>query len=561
MKIKTLFYSSIAALTLASCNDSFLDRSSQSINDQTFWNTAEDLKTYANFFYTLLPSGLASTDDDTDTQVPNSLSAFLWNQKTTPFDAEDWCKWDKDGWANIRTINYFLTHYQTAVGKEADINQSVAEVRFFKAQQYGGLMRTFGDIPWLDKELGTGDTEVLYGPKLKRYEIMDKIIEEFDFAIQWLPEKPEAGRIGKDVARHLKARTCLHEATYYKYHTELGWIDKAERLFKMAVDETSAIMATGNYEIYDTGHPTKDYYDVFVIDDKTNLKEAILPVSYLKDKRMHNTSRVLGGPEIGFSKDFVESYLCSDGKPISGNLLYKGDATMKDESTNRDPRFKQTVLTGEFPTLVITTTNDSSFITKEEDFVTNKCFTGYRTIKYFIPTDKAAEAGMDVNDGIAYRYAETLLINAEAKAELSTITQADLDKTINLLRDRVEMPHLALTVGFTDPNWPNWGYSLTPLLQEIRRERRIELAGESLRGDDIMRWKAGQLCNNVKTYLGKREPYKDGKYAIPYPAYTNSDYSYEPGKSRTWNDKLYLRPIPTVELQRNENLLPQNPGW
>lgn len=72
-------------------------------------------------------------------------------------------------------------------------------------------------------------------------------------------------------------------------------------------------------------------------------------------------------------------------------------------------------------------------------------------------------------DGIAYRYAETLLINAEAKAELNTITNADLDRTVNQLRDRVGMPHLTVNVGFTDPKWPDWGYSLSPVLQEIRR--------------------------------------------------------------------------------------------
>lgn len=480
---------------------------------------------------------------------------------STPAEAASWCNWSKGGWQPIRLVNYFLTHYQTVSGKESEINQYVAEVRFFKAMQYAGLMRTFGDIPWLDKDLGTGDTDILYGPKLKRYEVMDKIIEEFDFAIQWLPEKPATGRIGKDVARQLKARTCLHEGTYYKYHTELGWADKADRLLKMAADETDAIMATGKYEIYNTGHPEKDYYDVFVMEDKTNLKEAILPVTYLDGKRKHGMSRTLAEANTGFSKDFVESYLCLNGKPITGNDQYKGDTNMKDETTDRDPRLKQTILTWNFPTRVTVATNDSTYIEKEEDFISQYCLTGYKSIKYFIPTDKAFEANNNTYDGIAYRYAETLLINAEAKAELGTITQADLNKTINVLRDRAGMPHLTLEVGFTDPNWPAWGYSLTPLLQEIRRERRIELAGEGFRWDDLARWKAGAICNNVKTYIGKREPYKEGQYAIVYPAYTNDNYSYEAGKSRTWNDRLYLRPIPTGELQRNDNLLPQNPGW
>lgn len=561
MKTKNIFYIGIILLSLMSCNDSYLDRFPQNVNDKTFWNTPNDLKTYTNNLYRFLPAGLSSTaDGESDDQVPDGISQFFWNQLSTPLNASNWCNWSKGGWEPIRLTNYFLSHYQTVVGTETDINKYVAEVRFFKAQQYAGLMRTFGDIPWLDKELQTNDAELLYGPKLKRNEIMDKIIEEFDFAIQWLPESQEAGRITKNVVRHLKARTCLHEATYYRYHTELGLTDKATRLLKMAADETDAIMNTGKFEIYNTGHPTKDYYNVFVIEDKSNLKEAILPVTYMKDKRQHGTSRTLVEAHTGFSKNFIEGYLCTNGKPIANNELYKGDNNMKDETSNRDPRLKQTILTWDFPTLVTVADNDSTFIENEVNFVSEYCLTGYKVIKYFIPTDIAFQPNANTYDGIAYRYAETLLINAEAKAELGTITQAELDKTINVLRDRVGMPHLTLEVGFTDPNWPNWGYSLSPLLQEIRRERRVELAGEGFRWDDLARWKAGKLCDNVKTYVGKRLP-DSGKFAVVYPKYTTDDYSYESGKSRTWNDKLYLRPIPTAELQRNEKLLPQNPGW
>ena len=562
MKQIIVYIGVAAVLSLTACNDSFLERSPQSINDKTFWNTPSDLEAYVNNFYSWLPSGVTSiADGESDDQVPNGISQYFWGQYTTPTpEASSWCNWSKGAWEPIRLTNYFMTHYKTVVGSEADINKYVGENRFFRALQYAGLMRTFGDLPWVDKELGT-DSPELYDAKLKRYEIMDKIIEDFDFAIQWLPEKPAAGRIGKDVARHLKARTCLHEATYYRYHTELGWQDKAERLLKLAADETDAIINSGRYEIYNTGKPEKDYYEMFVIEDKSNLKEAILPVTYLDGKRKHGMSRTLWEANTGFSKDFMEGYLCKDGKPISLSSYYKGDDNMRNETADRDPRLKQTVLTWDFPTRVTVSTNDSTFITEESKFIDQYCYTGYKSIKYFIPTDKAFEANNNTYDGIAYRYAETLLINAEAKAELGTISQVDLDKTINVLRDRVGMPHLTTNVGFTDPNWTKWGYELSPLLQEIRRERRVELAGEGRRWDDLMRWKAGKICDNIKTYVGKRQPEKGGKYAIVYPNYTNEDYSYEAGKSRTWDDRLYLRPIPTAELQRNPNLLPQNPGW
>ena len=84
------------------------------------------------------------------------------------------------------------------------------------------------------------------------------------------------------------------------------------------------------------------------------------------------------------------------------------------------------------------------------------------------------------------------------KTELNTITNADLDRTVNQLRDRVGMPHLTVNVGFTDPKWPDWGYSLSPVLQEIRRERCIELAGEGFRFNDLKRWKAGKLLNHFR---------------------------------------------------------------
>ncbi len=109
-------------------------------------------------------------------------------------------------------------------------------------------------------------------------------------------------------------------------------------------------------------------------------------------------------------------------------------------------------------------------------------------------------------------------------------------KTINKLRDRVGMKHLTTDVGFTDPNWPKWEVPISPLLNEIRRERRVELACEGLRWNDLCRWKAGKLLENIKTYLGPRDP-ATGEYRVVYP-----------GMTRTWYDRLYLYPIPTDEF-------------
>lgn len=551
MKLKYMIYMSTALLTTG-CNDAFLERAPQSLNDQTFWSTANDLKTYANGFYGLIPAGVSNLDDtNSDTQVPNSINTFLWGQYTVPTEGG---AWSQSNWSTIRKLNYFMTHYQNAQGTEAEINTYVGEIRFFRALQYFDKIKTLGDVPWLDKDLNV-DSKELYGPKTARNEVAKKIIEDLDFAIRWLPEagSEEANRLNKDIARHVKARVCLHEGTYYKYHTELKYTNEADGLLQQAVEASNDLIISGKYEIYNTGHPESDYHNLFTMDDKSNLKEAILYIDYIEDKRMHNMSHGTLEANAGFSKDFVDCILYDDGLPKGLTTQPTTDKTIAEEMAGRDPRFSQLIKNDAY-----LTDEEKEKANYDDNYVDKFHLTGYHTIKGYIPNLPSGYY-VEFTDGIAYRYAETLLINAEAKAELKTLTQDDLDKTINKLRDRAGMPHLKMTVGFTDPNWPDYGYTLSPVLQEIRRERRVELAGEGFRFDDLCRWKAGHLLDNVMTYVGKK--LSNGKYAIVYPNYTNDDLSYQEGKSRKWDDKMYLYPIATGELQRNPQLLPQNPGW
>lgn len=551
MKLKYMIYMSTALLTTG-CNDAFLERVPQSLNDQTFWSTANDLKTYANGFYGLIPAGVSNLDDtNSDTQVPNSINTFLWGQYTVPTEGG---AWSQSNWSTIRKLNYFMTHYQNAQGTEAEINTYVGEIRFFRALQYFDKIKTLGDVPWLDKDLNV-DSKELYGPKTARNEVAKKIIEDLDFAIRWLPEagSEEANRLNKDIARHVKARVCLHEGTYYKYHTELKYTNEADGLLQQAVEASNDLIISGKYEIYNTGHPESDYHNLFTMDDKSNLKEAILYIDYIEDKRMHNMSHGTLEANAGFSKDFVDCILYDDGLPKGLTTQPTTDNTIAEEMAGRDPRFSQLIKNDAY-----LTDEEKEKANYDDNYVDKFHLTGYHTIKGYIP-DLPSGYYVEFTDGIAYRYAETLLINAEAKAELKTLAQDDLDNTINKLRDRAGMPHLKKEVGFTDPNWPDYGYTLSPVLQEIRRERRVELAGEGFRFDDLCRWKAGHLLDNVMTYVGKK--LSNGKYAIVYPNYTNDDLSYQEGKSRKWDDKMYLYPIATGELQRNPQLLPQNPGW
>ena len=559
MKLKYLLYSSIIGVTtLTGCNDAFLERSPQNINDQTYWTSPSDLQTYANAFYDILPHGVSNYDDTwSDNQVPRGVESYIWGQYAVP--TEDG-SWSKSAWSNLRYINYFMTHYGTVTGDEGEINRYVGEMRFFRALQYFSKVMTYGDVPWLEEDMNT-DSPELYGPRTPRNEVIQHIIDDLDFAIEWLPEgRVSSGdnRLTADVARHIKARVCLYEGTYYKYHTELGY--EWQSLLQEAVEASDALINSGNYSIYNMNDPEHDYYNMFIMEDKSNLSEAILYIDYADPLRRHNWGHGAWEANTGFSKDFIDSYLYADGLPKALTSYPTDDATIAEEFANRDPRLKQMVLNNEF------FEGNSAFqgheVANDDAYVNTFCTTGYQTIKGYDPATGHLGFTLETADGIAYRYAETLLINAEAKAELGTINQSDLDKTINVLRDRVGMPHLMMEVGFTDPNWPDYGYDLSPLLQEIRRERRIELAGEGFRWNDICRWKAGKLFENPMTYVGKKVTTgtrTDEGYAIVYPDYTNPDLSIG-GNSRKWKDQRYLLPIPTNELQLNP-ALEQNPGW
>jgi hypothetical protein len=319
-----------------------------------------------------------------------------------------------------------------------------------------------------------------------------------------------------------------------------------ENMLRGAISASEAIINSGKYSVYSTGDLSADYYNLFSMDELRGNPEGIMVQYYAYDKLMHNRNRILSEPQTGFTKDFAETYLCKDGKPISVSALYKGDAQFTDEFIDRDPRMKQSIYTPDRPFLI--TSNGSISYQPVPEFNSARCNTGYRIIKFFSPYEKDIQQGRCIKPTFIFRYSEILLNYAEAKAELGECTQQVLDKSINLLRDRVGMPHLTVDVGFVDPNWPNWEKTITPLINEIRRERRIELASEGFRFDDLRRWKAGKLLDNPKTYLGARDP-STNSYRILYPGFT-----------RKWNEKLYLYPLPTSELTLNPQLV-QNPGW
>lgn len=560
-KMKTLKYFGIFMIvSLSSCNDDFMDRYPlDSSSDETFWQKPSDLESYSNRFYSSLvnPAEFRSFDNQSDSKVPSSPNSFLYNEYVVPTSGGGWSSAD---WANIRAANYFLVRYPSVEGDQAQINSYVGEVRFFRALDYFRKVKRFGDVPWLNKDLQTDDTEILYQARDSRELVVDSIIADLDYANEHLQEKGEVfGRIHTDAAKALKARVALYEGTYRKYQG----VGDPEALLQEAKNTALSLIQSGNYSLYQTGNPEMDYYNLFIQEDLTGNSEAILSRSFIADIQTHDVTRQMEQAATGFSKDMVESYLSDDGLPIALSDRYLGDASLEEEIQNRDPRLAQTIDNKSLPFKI---DNAGNPVYNELPIIDpNDCTTGYCVMKFHSPEEEQWNANQATTDLFIFRYAEILLIYAEAVTELGEVTQDDLDISVNKLRDRVGMPHLTVDVGFVDPDWSNYGYEISPLLHEIRRERRVELAAEGFRWDDIVRWAAGELIEDPDSVLGMRiSPEMAEQYGSRVDnVILTGDRLIDvyPGRGpRVWDDRLYLYPLPIQELTLNPDL-DQNPGW
>lgn len=524
-----------------------------SLTEQTFFKNENDLKLYANQFYPLLPVQPSLSENNSDNLVPSNRDAFLAGTYVVPVSGGGWT------WTNERNVNFFLNRYQRAEASQEIKNKYAAEVRLFRAFFFWRKVVQFGDVPWLSTDLNDLSPE-LYDSKKTHTEVMDSVLVDLNFAIDHLPlpNVAELGRLHKYAAAALKSRICLWEGTFRKYHG----LGNEEKFLQEAISASELVINSGLYEIFSTGNPGSDYYNLFIQEELSTNKEAILPMRYLSNVVMHGFTRTLGESGTGFSKNFVRSFLSKDGLPTSLSPLYLGDDSLEDEATDRDPRFRQIIATRGF---VFQVGADGALDEIGLPRIgTNAAPTGYQFIKGRSPDLAQWNALQSTLDLFIFRYAEVLLNFAEAKAELSQADQNVLDISVNKLRARVGMPFMTVNV----PKDPESDFpSLPSLLDEIRRERRVELAGEGFRMDDLLRWKAGKQIENPETILGlKLTP----EYREEFPASQVSGIvvdenfyirRYNNIDNRIWDDRMYHYPIPTQELSLNPDLSPQNPGW
>lgn len=521
-------YITLAAflLILTGCDDEFLDTSPQSsISKENFFNSESDLQLYINGIHSV-PSywGMFLGDQGTDNMATTGAVEVKNVMIGSPSAENITSGWN---WNRLRSINFFLENYAKADIEETAKNHFEGLAKFYRAEFYFSKVKRYSDVPWYSKTLNPED-EDLFKPRDPRAMVVDSMISDIQFASENIREDVAFGNVNKWAALLLQARIALYEGTYRKYHSELGLEGTANGFLQIASSAAKELMDSGNFQIYNTGDINADYHSLFHSDNLSGNSEVILiNVFDVEKNKTSGTGQVFGDYEQSASKALIDSYLMTDGTRFS-NQPGSDTFTFVEEFQNRDPRLSQTFT---YPGWVNAGSSDPYIQ------LLNKNFTGYHQTKGYNNT--VENAGVDI---AVYRYAEALLVYAEAMAELGTLAQEDLDISVNHLRQRVGLPNLDMNVAnanidpISENNFPNVSGANTGVLLEIRRERRVEFATEAFRFDDLMRWHGGKILETVPEGmyfpgLGKYDMTGDGVDdisiiasgdEIPSPKETNS---------------------------------------
>lgn len=577
----------LTIVLLSSCNDDFLERLPETeISIDNFFNTEEDLSIYVNSLYNFPGFGLYYNDEGTDNNGTTGNREIKTIMTTNANSSNIASGWD---WEALRNINLFLENSSKANVSEEVRNHYNGVARFFRAQFYMEKVMRYSNVPWYEKALNPNSPDLFKASDTREF-VINKIFEDYQFALDNVLENQPKGAVNKWVVAAYFSRNALYEGTFRKYHNELNLQGSANIYLKLASDVSKKIIDSGVFSI--PTNNTKSYGDLFSSEDLTSNPEVIFSNIFINGlKNSGASTTVFGNYEMSPTKDLVESYLMSDGSFFSNQTAYK-TKTFSEEFLNRDPRLNQTYA---FPgwQLINVSNYSNGVLNYVQQF--NKSFTGYHQIKGFINNREADYInGIDVP---VLRYAEVLLNYAEAEAELGTISQDILEASINKLRGRVGMPSLNMNVAKDADLASKYPNVTSAVLLEIRRERRVELAFEGRRYDDLYRWKAGKLMEKepVGLYfpsIGKYDLTGDGVNDIvllnetgivPNPNdrevnslgvklvyyrvgsvgkdvdfyLTNGTSGYvvsNPERGTFAEPKHYYRPIPANEVKLNPNL-------
>ena len=611
----------IGLMGFTSCSD-VLDRPSKTEKeDDNYWDNEAKVRLYANSFYDYFFPGYGtgwtvyyapgvnntsfsddalsnSSQSNFTRQVPlskGSMYATTQNYQSE-YQGPAW------NFTFIRKINIMRDRLEDRLkGSLSDeaYNHWMGFARLFHGIEYARLVNVFGDVPYYEHELSNLDRDEVYKDRTPRDEVMDKVYEDFDFALNNIRKSDGEGNINRYMAAALVCRYALYEGSWQKYYYNNN--ERAKKFFELAKTAGDVVINSGRYAI------VTPFRDLFCSTDLTKAKDVLLYRKY--DSSLGKTHCVASYCNVnealaqGPTADLIKSFCCVDGKSYKESTVTSAtDFRLEKLIKTRDSRFEATF----YDSLTNSSRSSMLYVVK---------FVPRAALNYLSePGGTPATAWTGTNNTTGFpvlRYSEVLLNWIEAKAELETlggaaVTQDDIDLSINAIRDRPldagqealgvqQTAHMELANLSDDPDRDA---DVPQLLWEIRRERRMEFAFEQGRIIDLRRWHKlnymdttenpdilfgayvdisrngkNSMLGDMKNYVGKLRVQKANGDFVVYDGNNKRQvkgwFQAETTEPRQpflniTNVNPYLCPIGTNQIndyQIHGYTLTQTPGW
>ncbi|WP_241462470.1 RagB/SusD family nutrient uptake outer membrane protein [Sphingobacterium deserti] len=537
--IHFLYSSGLLLTTLYSCN-TMDPLPTDEFTDATFWQSVDNAEQMVNMAYNQMYSADKMFNDEALSDNifegrSNTDQRSIRNGMPMPTLGRFASEWN-DAYGGLKTVHVFLANVdRVPEATDAWKQRKRAEMRFIRALIYFRLVNFYGDVPFFTEDVTLEESEQI--GRTPKATIIAFIHTELSAISSMLPSRNELevtdrGRITKGAVMAFQARAYLYENNWQKTADYCDSLMNAQGTY-------------GNYALF------SNYTGLFEAANEYN-EEVILDYAYVPSLKMwgklYDAAPLSAGARLNAYaplQSLVDNYLTLSGASISDNPSYNEN----NPYVNRDPRLTATVVhhgaqwvnfNGSTRTIYIrpgTGSNNEERMDVYSGAAANTSPTGYYVRKYYDRTaTEVFQSGLNI---IMFRYADVLLMYAEAKQQLGQLDAAVWNQTIRPIRVRAGF-EAATALDFPV------GLSSAAMTTLIRNERRSELALEGLRYFDIVRWKAG------KTYLDG--PVYGAKFA-------NGNSSYIRLDTRRFDENRdYLWSLPQVEVDLNKNLLPNNPG-
>ena len=566
--MKKIILSLMAGMVLLTGCDLLNPNPIDNFTEDNFFTSETNVEMYTNYFYSEW-SGYGNNGSYGDFYFPNlndnqavtGLSG--WNFKAVSASDGTW----NACYQEIRRANILLKHIDEIDMPAASKAYYTSLARLYRGWQHFCLVRKFGDCYWVDKELTTEDATILYGKRQNRNEVMDKVLEDLNYAVANMGEKNASSRTAYNVhvANAIKSRVCLFEGTYAKYHQN----DKAraEKYLKECQTASVALINNGQFALTPGAEGYRANYNSLDLAGNT---EMIMYKKYIAGTLPHATQDYCCGSTQtnGLSKAAFNAYLMADGslptgddKGVLGTDGYDaGKPVIYHLLEARDPRLAQQI--DGYLAYVGNGRKRYEGMPGQETVAENTVSTGYGILKFDEPETEGKfrqATNGNVTDGPIFWLAEVVLNQAEACAELGD--EAGAKKYVDMLRTRAGMPGLKLQ-GDKDNNM-----GVSDLIWEVRRERRVELMFDNNdRYWSLIRWHQLDKLDTENYPEQTKGAWIEAGWPIDLNSVklTEGDHGYiecnTTGVHRKYEEKHYLAPIPSGQIELNPEI-GQNPGW